>query len=119
MSSRTSSRSTLTIVPSTMSPSLKYLIVSSIAAMKSSADPMSLTATCGLFAGDNPAPRPAAVREGTVSGRTSVTLVIGGWAPAGVGRRERGRPGAPADEDGRTRRTGRYGGGRAHDGAWT
>ena len=37
MSSRTSSRSTLTMVPETMSPSLKYLIVSSMAAMKSSA----------------------------------------------------------------------------------
>src|ERR1700744_6771251 len=47
MSSRTSSRSTLTIVPSTMSPSLKYLIVLSIAARKSSLEPMSLTATCG------------------------------------------------------------------------
>src|SRR5689334_9922422 len=47
MSSRTSSRSTLTIVPSTISPSLKYLIVLSMAARKSSAEPMSLTATCG------------------------------------------------------------------------
>src|SRR6476660_2724502 len=47
MSSRTSSRSTFTIVPSTMSPSLKYLIVLSIAARKSSLEPMSLTATCG------------------------------------------------------------------------
>src|SRR6266545_3202244 len=33
MSSRTSSRSTLTTVPSTMSPSLKYLMVSSIATL--------------------------------------------------------------------------------------
>src|SRR5271163_357441 len=47
MSSRTSSRSTLTMVPSTMSPSLKYLIVLSMAARKSSLEPMSLTATCG------------------------------------------------------------------------
>src|ERR1051325_10815171 len=47
MSSRTSSRSTLTMVPSTMSPSLKYLMVLSMAARKSSAEPMSLTATCG------------------------------------------------------------------------
>src|SRR3954449_1331771 len=47
MSSRTSSRSTLTIVPSTMSPSLKYLMVLSMAARKSSAEPMSLRATCG------------------------------------------------------------------------
>src|ERR1700738_2711883 len=47
MWSRTSSRSTLTMVPSTMSPSLKYLIVLSIAARKSSLVPMSLTATCG------------------------------------------------------------------------
>ena len=47
MSSRTSSRSTLTMVPSTMSPSLKYLIVLSIAARKSSAEPMSLIATVG------------------------------------------------------------------------
>jgi hypothetical protein len=49
MSSRTSSRSTFTMVPATMSPSLKYLIVSSIAARKSSADPMSLIATCGVL----------------------------------------------------------------------
>src|SRR5215207_9606810 len=48
MSRRTSSRSTLTIVPSTMSPSLKYLMVSSMAARKSSTEPMSLTATCGV-----------------------------------------------------------------------
>src|SRR6476659_5762063 len=47
MSSRTSSRSTLTMVPSTMSPSLKYLMVLSMAARKSSAEPMSLRATCG------------------------------------------------------------------------
>src|SRR5918994_6023235 len=47
MSSRTSSRSTLTMTPSTMSPSLKYLMVESIAARKSSSDPMSLTATWG------------------------------------------------------------------------
>src|SRR6185436_7813097 len=47
MSSRTSSRSTLTMVPSTMSPSLKYLMVLSMAARKSSEVPMSLTATCG------------------------------------------------------------------------
>src|SRR6476469_4116464 len=50
MSIRTSSRSTLTIVPSTMSPSLKYLMVRSMAARKSSADPMSLIATCGAVA---------------------------------------------------------------------
>src|SRR3954464_12592693 len=49
MSSKTSSRSTLTTVPSTMSPSLKYLMVSSIAARKASSDPMSLTATCGVL----------------------------------------------------------------------
>src|SRR5262245_62910119 len=48
MSSRTSSRSTLTTVPSTISPSLKYLMVSSIAARKASSEPMSLTATCGV-----------------------------------------------------------------------
>src|ERR1035438_2390656 len=48
MSSKTSSRSTLTTVPSTMSPSLKYLMVSSIAARKASCDPMSLTATWGV-----------------------------------------------------------------------
>src|SRR3977135_1807288 len=47
MSSRTSSLSTLTTVPSTMSPSLKYLMVSSIAARNASSDPMSLTATWG------------------------------------------------------------------------
>src|ERR1700683_3654844 len=48
MSSRTSSRSTLTTVPSTMSPSLKYLMVSSIAARKASSEPMSLIATLGV-----------------------------------------------------------------------
>src|SRR6266851_1530958 len=48
MSSKTSSRSTLTTVPSTMSPSLKYLMVSSIAARNASSDPMSLTATLGV-----------------------------------------------------------------------
>src|ERR1700691_928716 len=48
MSSKTSSRSTLTTVPSTLSPSLKYLMVSSIAARKASCDPMSLTATLGV-----------------------------------------------------------------------
>src|SRR6185436_7240621 len=45
MSSRTSSRSTLTTVPSTMSPSLKYLMVSSIAARKASSEPRSSTVT--------------------------------------------------------------------------
>src|SRR5262249_38950308 len=45
MSSRTSSRSTLTTVPSTMSPSLKYLMVSSIAARNASSEPRSSTAT--------------------------------------------------------------------------
>src|SRR3954465_13986518 len=48
MSSSTSSRSTLTMTPSTMSPSLKYLIVWSIAARKSSAEPMSLIAIWGV-----------------------------------------------------------------------
>src|SRR5258708_29981411 len=48
MSSRTSSRSTLTTVPSTMSPSLKYLMVSSMAARKASSEPMSLIATLGV-----------------------------------------------------------------------
>src|SRR5699024_7839963 len=48
MSSKTSSRSTFTMVPSTMSPSLKYLMVSSIAARKASSDPMSSTATWGV-----------------------------------------------------------------------
>jgi len=37
------------MVPETMSPSLKYLIVSSMAARKSSALPMSLTATWGVL----------------------------------------------------------------------
>src|SRR6185369_6190393 len=41
MSSRTSSRSTFTMVPSTMSPSLKYLMVASIAARNSSSEPRS------------------------------------------------------------------------------
>src|SRR6478672_9593752 len=49
MSSRTSSRSTLTTVPSTMSPSLKYLMVSSIAARNASSDPMSSMATLGAL----------------------------------------------------------------------
>src|SRR5947209_5610903 len=48
MSSRTSSRSTLTTVPSTMSPSLKYLMVSSIAARKASSDPRSSTVTLAV-----------------------------------------------------------------------
>src|SRR5690349_7051254 len=48
MSSRTSSRSTLTTVPSTMSPSLKYLMVSSIAARNASSEPMSSMATLGV-----------------------------------------------------------------------
>src|SRR4051794_8258554 len=47
MSRSTSSRSTFTIVPETMSPSLKYLMVSSIAARKASSSPMSFTATWG------------------------------------------------------------------------
>src|SRR3954471_5969231 len=51
MSSSTSSRSTLTITPSTMSPSLKYLMVWSIAARKSSAVPMSFTAIWGVLSG--------------------------------------------------------------------
>src|ERR687892_389532 len=51
MSSSTSSRSTLTMTPSTMSPSLKYLIVWSMAARKSSAVPMSLTAAWGGLLG--------------------------------------------------------------------
>src|SRR5918997_5802101 len=51
MSSSTSSRSTLTMTPSTMSPSLKYLIVWSIAARKSSAVPMSFTAITGVLSG--------------------------------------------------------------------
>src|SRR6185437_6219209 len=62
MSSRTSSRSTLTTVPSTMSPSLKYLMVRSIAARNSSSDPMSLTATLGVEV-------------------ACVLLVISWWAP--------------------------------------
>src|SRR5689334_21537287 len=45
MSSRTSSRSTLTTVPSTMSPSLKYLMVSSMAARNASSEPRSSTVT--------------------------------------------------------------------------
>src|ERR1051325_8634486 len=45
MSSRTSSRSTLTTVPSTMSPSLKYLMVSSMAARKASSEPRSSMVT--------------------------------------------------------------------------
>src|ERR1044072_2064050 len=45
MSSRTSSRSTLTTAPSTMSPSLKYLMVSSMAARNASSEPRSSTGT--------------------------------------------------------------------------
>src|SRR5580693_9375929 len=77
MSSKTSSRSTLTTVPSTMSPSLKYLMVSSIAARKASCDPMSLTATWGV-------------------GLASVLLVMCWLTPAdrevGLGRAEPGSP---------------------------
>src|ERR1700733_8566461 len=62
MSSKTSSRSTLTTVPSTMSPSLKYLMVRSIAARNASSDPMSLTATLGVEV-------------------ACVLLVISWWAP--------------------------------------
>src|ERR1700745_2129255 len=62
MSSKTSSLSTLTTVPSTMSPSLKYLMVSPIAARNASSDPMSLTATLGVEL-------------------ACVLLVICGWAP--------------------------------------
>jgi hypothetical protein len=51
------------MVPSTMSPSLKYLMVSSIAARNASSDPMSLTATLGV-------------------GVASVLLVMWGLAPA-------------------------------------
>src|SRR3712207_5749031 len=51
MSSSTSSRATLTMTPSTMSPSLKYLIVSSIAPRKSSAQTMSLIAIWGVLVG--------------------------------------------------------------------
>src|SRR6476660_2598238 len=69
MSSRTSSRSTLTMVPSTMSPSLKYLIVASMAARKSASEPMSLTATCGCSV------------VGSV--RVGVLLVIREWVPWG------------------------------------
>src|SRR5690625_5260830 len=72
MSSKTSSRSTFTMVPSTMSPSLKYLMVSSIAARKASSDPMSLTATWGVEV-------------------TSVLLVMCGWTPD----TDIGRIGAP------------------------
>src|SRR6185312_12810574 len=50
MSSRTSSRSTLTTVPSTMSPSLKYLMVSSIAARNASSEPRSSMVTLLLLA---------------------------------------------------------------------
>src|SRR3954451_4930910 len=79
MSRRTSSRSTFTMVPSTMSPSLKYLIVASMAARKSASEPMSLTATCGCSV------------VGSV--RVGVLLVIGEWVPWGwtdvrVGARE-------------------------------
>src|SRR5487761_1148720 len=62
MSSKTSSRSTLTTVPSTMSPSLKYLMVRSIAARNASSDPMSLTATLGVWV-------------------ACVLLVMSWWAP--------------------------------------
>src|ERR671913_1939702 len=90
MSSRTSSRSTLTMVPSTMSPSLKYLIVRSTAAAKSSAEPMSLTATCGV------------VDVGGVavgSGRVSVVDVMWWGAPvADLGIRvARGGPSVAGD----------------------
>src|ERR1700744_1772253 len=71
MSSSTSSRSTLTMVPSTMSPSLKYLMVLSTAARKSSAVPMSLIATCCV----------GALAAGTVV----VSVDIGWVAPVRIG----------------------------------
>src|SRR6478609_5299758 len=83
MSSSTSSRSTLTITPSTMSPSLKYLIVSSIAARKSSAEPMSLTATCLL------AP---AVAAADAAG--SVVLIVLAVMRVGAPKVDRDRAGA-------------------------
>ena len=60
-----------------MSPSLKYLIVRSTAAAKSSAVPMSLTATCGVV-------EVAGVAAG--SGRVSVVDVMWWGTPvAGLG----------------------------------
>src|SRR6478735_5023401 len=88
MSSRTSSRSTLTMTPSTMSPSLKYLIVWSTAARKSSDVPMSLTATWG------PAPWGAAAEAAwPESAVPSVLVVMWEGAPwLAKGRRARCGP---------------------------
>src|SRR2546423_1754946 len=84
MSSRTSSRSTLTTVPSTMSPSLKYLMVSSIAARKASSEPRSSTATL-----------PAAGVALTLE-VASMLLVMWVVAPVGCVRHALGCPRGPA-----------------------
>src|ERR1700742_2933008 len=76
MSSSTSSRSTLTMVPSTMSPSLKYLMVLSTAARKSSAEPMSLIATCCV--------------EALPAGTVVVSVDIRWVAPVRIGFKLRG-----------------------------
>src|SRR5947199_3241289 len=75
MSSRNSSRSTLTTVPSTMSPSLKYLMVSSIAARKASSLPRSSTAT-------RP---PAAVVAGVALPLEVASMLLVMWVVAPVG----------------------------------
>src|SRR5260370_212671 len=78
MSSKTSSRSTLTTVPSTMSPSLKYLMVSSIPARKASSDPISLPATLAVEWASAP---PTTPRRLSPHGR-SLLRAVGGPAEA-------------------------------------
>ena len=62
-----------------MSPSLKYLMVSSIAARKSSSEPMSLIATCG-------------VRRGGLSAARHVVGCSGRWMRRDRSARGRGAP---------------------------
>src|SRR6266536_1487094 len=78
MSSRTSSRSTLTTVPSRMSPSLKYLMVASIGARKASSDPRSSTATRALGAG----------AAGVAVALEVASMLLVMWAVAPVGYRQ-------------------------------
>src|SRR5215203_6646669 len=80
MSSRTSSRS-----PLTMTPSLKYLIVSSMAARKASSSPMSLTATLGVVVPE----------IGVASMLAVMKEWLRGWTGVGCGQVSAGRADGP------------------------